>query len=223
MNVIFDASTLISISQTCLVNLLGGLKQKMNAEFIVPKAVFYEAVQRPISIKRFELNAIRIKKVIEENGFKIVASKDQGLFDEIAGIANACFFIKGKPIKLLQRGEIEALALVKELGAGALAIDERTTRMLFEAPEHLRKILQTRRRIEIKADRSNVRALELMFPGITIVRSVELIALAEEMGLLEKELPKGEQSLEAALFAAKYSGCAVSAREINMFLHGKKW
>lgn len=223
MNVIFDASTLISISQTCLVNLLAGLKREMNAEFVVPKAVFYEAVQRPISIKRFELNAIRIKKVIEENGFKVMACKDKGLFDEIAGIANACFFIKGKPIKLLQRGEIEALALVKELGAGAFAIDERTTRMLLEAPEHLRKILQARRRIEIKANRSNVRALEMMFPGITIVRSVELIALAEELGLLEKELPKGGQSLEAALFAAKYSGCAVSSREINRFLQGKKW
>ncbi len=223
MNVIFDASTLISISQTCLVNLLAGLKHKMNAEFIVPKSVYYEAVQKPISIKRFELNAIRIKKVIEENQFKILEVEDKRLFDEVAAIANTCFFIKGKPIKLLQRGEIEALALVKELGAVAFAIDERTTRMLLEAPEQLRKILQARRRVNIKIDQSNVRALGLMFPDITMVRSVELIALAEEFGLLEKELPKGVQSLEAALFAAKYSGCAVSAREINMFLQGKKW
>jgi len=220
---IFDASTLISISQTCLVNLLAGLKREMNAEFIVPKSVYYEAVQKPISIKRFELNAIRIKKVIEENGFKVLEVKDKKLFDEVAGIANACFFIKGKPIKLLQRGEIEALALVKEMGAVAFAIDERTTRVLLEAPEQLRKILQARRRVDIKVDRSNVKALNLMFPNITMVRSVELIALAEEFGLLEKELPKGAQSLEAALFAAKYSGCAVSAREINMFLQGKKW
>ncbi len=223
MNMVFDASTLISISQTCLVNLLAGLKREMNAEFIVPKSVYYEAVQRPISIKRFELNAIRIKKVIEENGFKVMACEDKNLFDEIAKIANTCFFIKGTPIKLLQRGEIEALALIKKVGAGVFAIDERTTRMLLEAPEQLRKILQARRRIDIKINQSNVKALALMFPDITMVRSVELIALAEEFGLLEKELPKGAQSLEAALFAAKYSGCAVSAREINMFLQGKKW
>ncbi len=223
MNMIFDASTLISISQTCLVNLLAGLKREMNADFIVPKSVYYEAVERPISIKRFELNAIRIKKVIEENGFKVMACENKGLFDEIAEIANTCFFIKRKPIKLLQRGEIEALALIKELGARAFAIDERTTRMLLEAPEQLRKILQARRRIDIKINQSNVKALALMFSDVTMIRSVELIALAEEFGLLENELPKGAQSLEAALFAAKYSGCAVSAREINMFLQGKKW
>ena len=89
--------------------------------------------------------------------------------------------------------------------------------------KQLRKILQARRRIDIKINQSNVKALRIMFPNITMVRSVELIALAEEFGLLKKELPKGAQSLEAALFAAKYSGCAVSAREINMFLQGKKW
>ena len=222
MNVIFDASTLISISQTCLVNLLRGLKREMNAEFVVPKSVFYEAVQRPISIKRFELNAIRIKKVIEENSFKVMACKDKGLFDEIAGIANACFFIKGKPIKLLQRGEIEALAVIKEHGAEAIAVDERTTRMLIEAPKQLRKILQARRHKKIDIDRENVRRLGEMFKGLSIVRSVELIALANEFGLLQEELPKGSQSLEAALFAAKYSGCAVSSREINIFLNASK-
>jgi hypothetical protein len=128
--------------------------------------------------------------------------------------------VHGRPIRLLQRGEIEALAIAKELGAEAFAIDERTTRMLIENPEQLRKIIQARRSIRIDVDNSKQRAFSGMFSGLAIVRSVELIALADEYGLLEEELPKGKQSLEAALFAAKYSGCAVSSREINLFLHG---
>ena len=222
MNFIFDSSSLISVSQTCLINILGGLRQELKAEFVIPKAVEYEAVERPSSIKRFELNAIRIKNAIDKGWFTVKKNRDKQLFDKIAGLANSCFYAKGRPVKLIQKGEIEALALAKELKAVAFAIDERTTRMLVESPSHLRKILQTRRNIRIEENQANLNAFREMFKHLTMIRSVELISLAFELGLLEKELPKGRQSLEAALFAAKYSGCAVSAREINMFLQSKR-
>ncbi len=221
MKVIFDASTLISISQSCLINVLGRLNEKINAEFIIPEAVFSEAVERPISIKRFELNAIRIKKGIEEGWFSIKAVKDQRLMGEIDALANSCFSIRGRPIRLLQLGEVEALALIKELNADALVIDERTTRMLIENPGQLEKILEARRRKNVRVEERQAKDFGKMFEGIAIVRSIELVALAYEFGLLEQELPKGQQSLEAALFALKYSGCAVSAREINLFLQGR--
>lgn len=222
MRMVFDASALISVSQTCLINILGGLKTALEADFFIPQTVFEEAVRRPIQIKRFELNAIRIKKAIDEGWFKVVASQGGQLFDQIAGLSNNCFFVNGKPITLLQHGEIEALALIKELGAEGFAIDERTTRMLIEDAAALQRIMQERRKLGIKVDKSKASKIALLFKGTAIVRSVELIALADQFGLLEKELPKGHQSLEAALFAAKYSGCAVSGREINLFLHGKR-
>jgi len=222
MKIVFDASSLISVSQTCLVNILPLIGEKTGAEFVIPKTVFYEAVERPIAIKRFELNAIRIKKAIGDGGFKVVGARDKALLRKISDAANNCFFIKGRAITLLQKGEIEALALIKELGAGGLAIDERTTRMLIESPGQLLRILEARRHASIEEDRRNSDVLGEMFQGLAIVRSVELIALAYELGLLQKELPKGEQSLEAALFAAKYSGCAVSSREIKMFLQGMR-
>ena len=223
MKVVFDSSSLISVSQTCLINILGRLKEETGAEFIIPKAVFDESVQRPISIKRFELNAVRIKRAIDKGWFKVMEVSDKSLFNEIDEASNNCFFINGQPVKLLQLGEIEALAIIKEIGAEALAIDERTTRMLIESPKHLQRILEARKRRQIKIDKRNSNLMEAMFGGIAIVRSVELIALAHELGILEEELPKGEQGLEAALFAAKYSGCAVSSREINIFLHGQRW
>jgi len=218
MRIVFDASAIISVSQTCLINILGGLHDKTGAEFFIPRAVFNEAVKRPIEIKRFELNAIRIKKAIDENWFKVAEIKNKQLFNEIGRLANNCFYKKGVPIRLLHDGEIEALCMIKELGADGFAIDERTTRMLIESPERLRKLIEKRRRIEIESNRENVKAFMEMFRNLTIVRSVELIAFAFEEGLLEKELPKGKQSLEAAMFAAKYSGCAVSSREIKAFL-----
>lgn len=219
MRIVFDASTLISLSQSCLMNIMYGLREKTGSEFFLPRAVYNEAVKRPITIRRFELNAVRIKKGIDEKWFKIADLKDEDLFREIDGIANNCFYIRGKPIKLIQKGEIEALAMIKELNADAFAIDERTMRMLIENPGDLKKILQARRRKKISVDMEMVKQLGEMFKDLTIIRSVELVALAYEHGILEEELPKGKQSLEAALFAAKYSGCAVSAREINRFLH----
>jgi predicted nucleic acid-binding protein len=219
---VFDTSSLISVSQTCLINIFGGLKQKLGADFVVPQAVYFEAVQRPISIRRFELNAVRLKRAIDLGWFRVMQVGDKGVFREIDYAANNCFFIKNRPVRLLQKGEIEALALVKELGARALAVDERTTRMILENPQDLEDLMEQRKRAEIELDKGNVSKLQGLFKGLSIVRSVELIAFASELGLLEKELPKGKQSLEAALFAAKYSGCAVSAKEIKLFLRGKK-
>ena len=222
MKVVFDSSALISVSQTCLINILGGLKEKMNAEFLIPQVVFNEAVQRPIEIKRFELNAIRIKKAIDQGWFRVAKVEDKTFFDEVEGLANNCFFIKGNAVRLLQAGEIEALAIIREQKAEALAIDERTTRMLIENPKQLQAIMQARKNRQISIDAKKARLFGGMFQGLSVVRSVELIALAHEFGILGEELPKGPQSLEAALFAAKYSGCAVSSREINIFLHGKR-
>jgi predicted nucleic acid-binding protein len=221
MRVVFDSSSLISVSQSCLVNVLGSLKEKLGAEFIIPEAVYREAVERPISIKRFELNAIRIKKGVEEGWFSVKGVKDEQLMGEIDGLANSCFSVRGRPVRLLQLGEVEALALIKELGADALVIDERTTRMLIENPKQLKKIMEARRRKNVRVEERQAKDFGKMFEGTAIARSIELVALSHEFGLLEQELPKGRQSLEAALFALKYSGCAVSSREINLFLQGK--
>lgn len=222
MKMVFDSSSIISISQTCLLDIIGGLVEKAGVQFFIPEAVFNESVKRPLEIKRFELNAVRIKKAIDAGWFQVRNVSDRQLFSEIDRLSNNSFFLKGKPIRLLQKGEIESLVLIKELGADAFATDERTARTIVENPKMLQKILSMRRRKHIGINSDNIQALKEMFSDITIVRSVELIALSYEHGLLGEMLPEGKQSLEAALFAAKYGGCAVSAREINIFLHRKE-
>ena len=222
MKFIVDASTLISISQTCLIKIIGNLKSE-GFEFVIPRSVEYEAVTHPLQIKRFELNAERIKKAIDDGWIKILEPSDETekIGEKIESLANNAFFHKQKPIKIIHRGEIETLALLKNGQADALAIDERTARMLIENPEGMRKTLQRRKHITINKNEKNISELKAMFQGVNILRSTELVAFAFEKGLLKDEIGNTKQSLEAALYAVKYAGCAVSGFEIDKFLKGK--
>jgi len=220
MHLVFDSSSLISVGQSCLTKVLQSLQHELGAGFVIPESVLGEAVKRPLHIKRFELNAVRLKKAVDEGWISVAKVRDHGLVEEIMHAANNCFFVRDRPVTLLQRGEIEALALVLELGDAALVVDERTTRMLIEVPSKLRGLMESRHRSRISVDRGNVKRFREMFKGMSIVRSVELIALAFERGLFKGELQQNKQALHAALYAAKYSGCAVSGREIDAFLRG---
>jgi hypothetical protein len=53
-----------------------------------------------------------------------------------------------------------------------------------------------------------------MFSKFKILRSSELVYVAIKEGLLEFPAAK-EQSIEAALYALKYKGCAISWEEIK--------
>ena len=121
---------------------------------------------------------------------------------------------------LIQDGEAETLALMKQLNARMLVIDERNTRMLVEDIKGLQTYLESKIG-RIIPDEKKIRQLQDLLAGIKICRSTELIALAFEQGFLDEELEKSRESLEAALYAVKFSGCAVSDREIQEFLRGK--
>ena len=223
MIAVFDASSLISMSQSCLINILGDLQHEIGARFVVPESVYAEVVEKPINIKRFELNAVRIKKAVDEGWLEIKALDriHQEQATEIDGIANQLFFIKGRPLQIVQRVEIDALALLDQLGSKLLVIDERTARSIIEDPARLKTIIERRKDRRVFLKKENADALRAMFPDLRIVRSVELVALAFEKGVAAKELPNDKQALEAALYAVKYAGCAVSRSEIEQFLSGK--
>jgi len=221
MKLVMDSSSLISISSTCLIELLEGLK-KEGMRFIIPVGVERETVLRPLNIKRFELNAIRIKKAISEGWVEVfnLGQDAKKITQELETLANHSFYHHGKPIKLIHAGEAESLALAKVLDAGILVVDERTTRTLLENPFHIKNIMERRYKIKIKTNRKNINEFKEYFPKLDVVRSTELIALAHEKGLLQEELTASKNSIEAALYALKYSGCAISSLEIEKFLKG---
>jgi hypothetical protein len=64
MKILFDSSSLISISETCLSKCLGELQKKMNADFLISPSVYNEIVAKPLGIKRFSLSAVRLSELV---------------------------------------------------------------------------------------------------------------------------------------------------------------
>ena len=61
--IIFDASTLISFSMNGLLDEVVKLKKIFKGKFLIPEDVKYEIIDRPLNVKRFELEALRLKKL----------------------------------------------------------------------------------------------------------------------------------------------------------------
>ncbi|MFH1586762.1 MAG: hypothetical protein ABID38_02820 [Candidatus Diapherotrites archaeon] len=221
---VFDSSSIISISDKCFINLLKKMGSMENVEFIIPQEVYNETVSVPMGIKRFELNAIRINDAIDQGYFTIAkpSSEINKTVEKISALVNCIAFSGKKCLKLVHHGELETLALCKEIGASALVIDERTTRLLVEDPEGLKGFLQQRYQKEIEIVGEKISELKKFLGELEIIRSVELIALAYDMGLFEGELSTNKKSLEAALYSMKFAGCAVSFEEIKQFLGERK-
>jgi len=151
MKIVLDSSSLISLSETCLIKTIAGLK-KTGIEFIIPKSVEFETVTRPMEIKRFELNAERIEKAINEGWITVgeLGIEGRDIARRIDFLANNSFYYQNKPIQIMHSGETGTLALLKSENVDALVIDERTSRMLIENPEKLRAVMQRRKGIKIK-------------------------------------------------------------------------
>lgn len=216
---IFDASSLISLAMNGLLPELKELRKLFPGKFIIPREVKYEAIERPMTIKRFELEAMKINQLYEE---KILESPTSIGIDEdkiseetkkLIDIANNTFFEKGqKEIHLIDSGETACIALAKELNEkgikNVLLIDERTTRMLCEKPENLKKLLQKKLHVRVDVKKNNLSH----FRGMKIVRSAELIYIAYKKGVVRI---KNKKILDALLYALKYKGCAISTEEIE--------
>ena len=216
--ILFDASSLIGFSMNGLLYIIEELKKNFDGHFIITKEVKYEIIDRPLNIKRFKLEALKLtellnKKVLEmPDVFGINQTAISKKTQELLDTANSMYHDHKGDIHLLDLGETSCLALGKALNEKkidyVLAIDERTTRMLCEKPDNLKKLLQKKLHTSIKYDKSKAK----IFQGFKIIRSVELIYIAHKKGLTKL---KGKQALDALLFALKFKGCSVSHEEIE--------
>jgi len=216
--IIFDASTLISFSMAGLLPELRGLKEKSNVKFIISEAVKKEAIDTPLKIKRFQLEALKIKELLDDKVLElpIVLGLDDKLIktktQEILDMANTTIYGADKDIHLIDLGESSALAISQILNDkkidNVIAIDERTTRSLAETPNELKKYLEGKLHTKMTVKQEKVD----FFKQFKFIRSVELIYVAYKKGLLRL---KGSENLSAVLYALKYKGCAVSGKEIQ--------
>jgi hypothetical protein len=216
---IFDASSLISIAMNGLLPELKELKKIFLGRFIIPEEVKWEIIDRPINIKKFELEALKLNELLNEGVLELpevlgikkeeISKKTEKLLD----ITNNTFFEKGKKeIHLIDLGETACLILSKILNEkkikNILVIDERTTRLICEKPENLKKLLQKKMHTKIDIKRENLKE----FKEFKIVRSTELIYIAYKKNLVKIKNPK---ILDALLYALKFKGCAISTEEIK--------
>jgi hypothetical protein len=217
--IIFDSSSIINLTLNGLLGEFRELKKIFNGKFIVPEEVHQETVDRPLEIKKFKLEALKIKELMEEKILEFPSSlgidekKLSIKTKEVMGIANNTFFGHENAIHIIDSGETACLVLstmLTEKGIkNVISVDERTIRMLGEKPENLLEILKRKLHVGIKANRENFK----FFRGLKFIRSSELMFLAYKKGLVKLK-NNNKQVLDALLYALKFNGCSISDEEI---------
>lgn len=223
-----DTGPVISLMMSGLREVLPELKQRYGGKFYITPSVQRELVERPLSVKRFEFEALQVQKFIEEGVLEVYSQVPKKLSSDLITLANKSFQLKGKSIDVIQSGEIESVACALETGAEAVAMDERTLRLFIENPLELKSLLQRRFRSEVNVNLPNLRNFSQQLKSVKIIRSVELVGVAYRLGLLDKYIPmqKMQKSdglkmdgreilLDAVLWDTKYNGCAVTEEEIE--------
>jgi hypothetical protein len=215
--IIFDSSSIINFTINGILEDFRKLREIFPGRFLITNEVYEEIITRPMQIKKFKFEAIKIKQLITDKVLELpeamnISSKEiSRRTSAIMDIANSTFFSKGNTIKIIDLGEASCLALnsiFEEKGIeNVLAVDERTTRVLSEKPENLLEILNRKLHTEIKANRDNFK----FFKGIRFIRSAELVFYAYKKGIIQEKSP---ELLDALLFSLKLNGCSISDEEI---------
>lgn len=213
MYVICDSGPLISLSNNCLFSILPFLSQRSKVDFIIPSGVENEIVNTPIRISKYAFAAMRFKKAITAQEITVIKPKNL-LAQKIKNTANNIFSIKGKPLQIVHEGEAECLALYQDYKCQALVIDEKTTKLLIEAPEKLRDIMQHEYGEKIDFNAKAMREFAKLTQGVKILRSTELTAIAAQKGYFDM-FPKPREALAAALTSLKNAGCSITEGEID--------
>ena len=208
-----DSSAIISLSMNCL----SGVLNELGKEIAVPPGVYEEVIAKPIVSQRFAMGSMRINKLFDNRIF-LVRKPDPKLTQEILDGFNSAFVIRKQPMKIIHEGEAEALALTRFHDVEALLIDERTTRLILEDPQQLRKLLSKQNNDNVQLDIGKINDVKKLIPPVSIIRSAEIAAIAYEKGILSKYLSEdGGNLIEAVLCALKFSGCAITWSEIEEY------
>lgn len=215
----FDAGPVITLVMSRLGWLLPELKKKWNGRFYITPAVKYELVDRPLTVRRFEFEALQVMKLIREGVLEVFTDVPQKKVSELILLANTSFRLDAKPMDIIQKGEMESAAAALMVGAAGIVMDERTLRLFIENNRNMKSLLETRFQKQVTPDLAKMDAFSTALQDLTIIRSIELVGVAYSFGLLDSYIPEGkkgkEQLLDAVLWNTRYNGCAVTEEEIR--------
>ena len=222
-SLIFDAGPIISLATNNLLWILKPLKQEFRGKFYITEAVKRELVDRPLEIKKFKFEAIQVEKLIEDSVLEVI---DSSLIMEntskLLNTANEIFKAFNNYMKIVHFAEMSVVAAANSINEDAIIIDEKTTRLLIENPKNLAEILKKTLHTSISVNENNLKEFKAKVSKIKTIRSVELVTIAYEHGLLDSYITKIPDSrknlLESVLWGVKLNGCAVSKDEIEQIL-----
>ena len=219
---IFDAGPLINFSMNSSLHILERLKKEFKGDFLITKEVKEEIIDRPKTIPRFELGALRLEQLFNKGIIKhanlteIEVNELREIRDNYMKTANSLFRTKKRDVHLLDKGECAALALSfimkkKTKKDVPLVVDERTTRMLCEKPENLKRLMEKKLHASIQANTKNYD----LFRGFKIIRSTELALIAHRKNLFDL---KNDKLLEAMIYGLKFKGASISEEEVRQLI-----
>lgn len=217
--IFFDSGPIISLVMSRLIWILPELKKSYGGRFMITPAVRRELIERPLGIKRFEFEALQVMKLIREGVLEVYEKVPHSKVNQLEALANGSFKIKNKTMDVVQSGELEIAACALETEAEAVVMDERTLRLFIENNKEMTHLLKIRFNQEITADQNKMNHFSSILKSLKIIRSVELVGVAYQLGLLNSYVPDqkgGEKTLlDAVLWATKFNGCAVTEPEIE--------
>ncbi len=219
-SLVFDAGPIISLATNNLLWLMEKLKKKFDGEFYISKIAKEEVVEHPLATKKFKFEALQILKIIDDKVLNVVDNKNiKEKTNTLFNLANSIFMAYNRNIHLVHKAEIAGIALCIDSNADAFVVDERTSRVLVEDYKSLKSLLEKKLHTGITINQKNLLDFQKITKGVKMIRSVELVTAAYELGLLNDFVlnvkdPK-KTLLEGVLWGVKLNGCAVSRNEIN--------
>ncbi|MEM2908831.1 MAG: hypothetical protein QW590_00755 [Candidatus Bilamarchaeaceae archaeon] len=219
--IVCDSGALISLTTSCLTEILYIFKKKYNVSFIIPPAVEEETVLYPMRrrIKEFLFSAVKIKDAINDGVITVMTTERlKQNTERLIKLANNMFYAQGKSINLLHTGETEVLALAGEIGTETILVDERTTRLLLETPFRLKEHMEEEFGVNIMINRNSFEEFSKYVAGLDAIRSSELAMLAYEIGYFNKYQGMEKEAAEAALYKIRFAGCSIRFDEIATYL-----
>src|SRR3990167_6606878 len=102
LSLFFDMGPLISLTMSRLIWILPLLKEKFGGSFYITPAVQRELIERPLTTKRFEFEALESLKLIREGTLEVYDKVSGQKIKSIAAVANSSFFVNEKNVDVLQ-------------------------------------------------------------------------------------------------------------------------
>ena len=219
---VFDSSTLISLSNVCLLWTLPKIKSNSNVRFIIGSEVKKEVVDDALKGNRFKFSGMRLMKLINKGVIEVMSnSKVNDDAQKLLNLANRIYSSRKSNVKIVHRGEMESLSLMKFLGTNMFAVDERISRLFLEEPEALKDLLSKRLKTKITFDRGIYNRF-IKNNKVRIIRSAEIAAIGYDLGLFKDYRDvvfRGQaETVKGILWALKTNGCAISNNNIEYYI-----